>query len=231
MKVTALFFGITRDLTGCPREEMEIPAGESVGDLRRRLEGRFPRLETVADSLVVAVNQEIAARSAPLHEGDEVAFMPPVSGGAEERFFRLTRDPISAAALAGQLRAPKDGAVVTFEGIVRNHSRGRATLYLEYEAYEPMAIRKLEEIAGEAKRKFAIDGIGIVHRLGRLEIGETSVAIAVTAEHRGEAFRACQYAIDRLKLVVPIWKKEFFRDGAVWAEGEGQRHVLVNSPE
>ena len=128
-------------------------------------------------------------------------------------------------------RAFTDRAVVIFEGIVRNHSRGRATLYLEYEAYEPMAIRKMEELGDEAKQKCAIDGIGMIHRLGRLEIGETSVAIIVTAEHRRAAFDACQYAIDRLKQIVPVWKKEFFADGAVWAEGEGQTRILVESPK
>ncbi len=117
--------------------------------------------------------------------------------------------------------------MVIFEGFVRNHSHGRSTLHLEYEAYEPMVVRKMEELGAEAKRKFAIDGIGIIHRLGRLEIGETSVAIIVTAEHRGAAFAACQYGIDRLKQIVPIWKKEFFADGAVWAEGEGQTRVVV----
>ena len=155
--------------------------------------------------------------------------MPPVSGGAGSDFYLITRDPISASDLAKQLRAANDGAVVIFEGIVRNHSRGRATLYLEYEAYEPMAIRKMEELGAEAKQKFAIDGIGMIHRLGRLEIGETSVAIIVTAEHRRAAFEACQYAIDRLKQIVPIWKKEYFADGAVWAEGEGQTRILVES--
>jgi len=153
--------------------------------------------------------------------------MPPVSGGAGGDFFRITRSPISASDLAPQLRAAKDGAVVIFEGIVRNHSRGRATLYLEYEAYEPMAIRKMEEVGCEAKQKFAIDGVGMIHRLGRLEIGETSVAIIVTAEHRRAAFEACQYAIDRLKLIVPVWKKEFFADGAVWSEGEGKTRVVI----
>lgn len=116
---------------------------------------------------------------------------------------------------------------MVFEGVVRNHSHGRATLYLEYEAYEPLAIRKMEEIGCEAKQKFAIDSLGIIHRLGRLEIGESSVAIIVAAEHRGAAFAACQYSIDRLKQIVPIWKKEYFADGAVWAEGEGQTHVLI----
>ncbi|MGO8792631.1 MAG: molybdenum cofactor biosynthesis protein [Terriglobia bacterium] len=227
MKVSVLFFGITHDLTGCAQEQVELPEGEDLAGLRRRYEARFPRLRPMSGVLLFAVNQEIAKDSTLLHEGDEVAFMPPVSGGAGADFFRITRDPIRVSDLAKQLRAPEDGAVVVFEGIVRNHSRGRSTRYLEYEAYEPLAIRKMEELGAEAKRKFAIDVIGMIHRLGRLEIGETSVAIIVTAEHRRAAFEACQYAIDRLKQVVPIWKKEYFADGAVWAEGEGQTRVVT----
>ncbi len=229
MKVNVLFFGVTHDLTGMAQEHVDLPAGESLEGLRRRYETRFPSLLSVSGSLLLAVNQEIAKASTLLQDGDEVAFMPPVSGGTGSDVYRITRDSICAADLAGQLRAPRDGAVLVFEGIVRNHSRGRATLYLEYEAYEPMAVRKMEELGQEARQKFAIDSIAIIHRLGRLEIGETSVAIAVAAEHRRAAFEACQFAIDRLKQIVPIWKKEFFADGAVWAEGEGQSKVLVGS--
>jgi MoaE-MoaD fusion protein len=229
MRVNVLFFGVTHDLTGCAQEEIELPEGQNLERLRRHYENRFPRLSSVGSALLLAVNQEIADGSTRLRDGDEVAFMPPVSGGAGGDFFRITRDPIIASALAKDLRTAKDGAVVIFEGFVRNHSRGRATLYLEYEAYEPMAIRKMEELGAEAKQKFAIDGIGMIHRLGRLEIGETSVAIIVTAEHRRAAFEACQYAIDRLKQTVPVWKKEYFEDGAVWAEGEGQTRILVES--
>lgn len=227
MKVNVLFFGLTHDLTGFDREQVEVAEGENLDDLWRHYEARFPRLREMAGSLLAAVNEEIADRSQPLRDGDEVAFMPPVSGGAPEDFFRLTRDPIPTHELAQRLKAPADGAVVIFEGIVRDHSRGRKTLYLEYEAYEPMALRKMEEIGGEARQKFAIDRVGMIHRLGRLEIGETSVAILVTSAHRRAAFEACQYAIDRLKQVVPIWKKEYFANGAVWAEGEGETRVLV----
>jgi MoaE-MoaD fusion protein len=223
MKVNVLFFGITHDLTGFAQEKLELPEGESLDGLWRLYEARFPRLQSVAASLLMSVNQEIVKGSTTLQDCDEVAFMPPVSGGASEDFYRLTRDPICAPELAKQLRAPEDGGVVIFEGIVRNHSRGRTTLYLEYEAYETLAARKMQEVGCEAKRKFAIDGLGMIHRLGRLEIGETSVAIIVSAEHRAAAFEACRYAIDRLKQIVPIWKKEYFADGAVWSEGEPQR--------
>ncbi|MGD0696219.1 MAG: molybdopterin converting factor subunit 1 [Terriglobia bacterium] len=249
MQVSVLFFGMARDLAGVAEERLDIAEGGHLGDLWRQCQARFPRLGEIADSLVTAVNQEIAEGSHPLRDGDEVAFLPPVSGGkgdsrseisnlrsqisnAESDIsdFKfeisksysccLTSQPIPTHRLVQSLKAPEDGAVVTFEGIVRNHSRGKRTLYLEYEAYEPMALAKMEEIAQEAKQKFAIDRIGVIHRLGRLEIGETSVAIIVTSAHRRAAFEACHYAIDRLKQVVPIWKKEYFEDGAVWAEGE-----------
>jgi molybdopterin synthase catalytic subunit len=133
---------------------------------------------------------------------------------------QIVRAPIDVAGLAAGLRRGENGAVVVFEGIVRNASGGRPTLYLEYEAYEAMALEQMRAIAGEARRIWPIDQIAIVHRLGRLEIGETSIAIVVTSAHRAPAFDACRHAIDRVKKSVPIWKKEYFADGAVWVEGE-----------
>jgi molybdopterin synthase catalytic subunit len=133
---------------------------------------------------------------------------------------QLVHHALDVAELARSVRGSEDGAVVTFDGFVRNHSHDRATLYLEYQAYEPMALRKMTEIAEHLHKNFAIHRVAIAHRLGRLEIGETSVYIAVSAAHRGPAFDACRYAIDTLKRTVPIWKKEFFTDGAVWADGE-----------
>ncbi|HMD97633.1 MAG TPA: molybdenum cofactor biosynthesis protein MoaE [Terriglobia bacterium] len=240
MKVRVLFFGIAHDLTGFSQEDVEISEGERLEDLRRRYEGRFPRLRAMGGAVLTALNQEVAESAAVLHEGDEVAFLPPVSGGSDDErgngnqraaadFFQIVRRAIPTAVLAGELKAPPDGAVVVFEGIVRDNLRGRKTRYLEYEAYEPMAIRKMEEIGQEARQEFAIDHVGMVHRLGRLEIGETSVAIIVTAAHRRAAFEACHYAIDRLKQIVPIWKKEFFEDGEIWAEGENQKESKVES--
>jgi MoaE-MoaD fusion protein len=173
------------------------------------------------------VNQEFSEWRAPLASGDEVAFLPPVSGGAipagpaiEENLCALVRTPIGTSEVVAQLKAPPDGAVVAFEGIVRNHSGGRPTLYLEYEAYESMALAKMREIGAEMRGRFSIRRYAMIHRLGRLEIGETSVLIVVCSAHRGAAFDACRFGIDTLKRNVPIWKKEFFRDGAVWAEGE-----------
>jgi molybdopterin synthase catalytic subunit len=132
----------------------------------------------------------------------------------------LTRAVISSATIASEVRADEDGAVATFDGCVRNHSHGRSTLYLEYEAYEDMAIAKMQEIAAHLHASYAIHRVAIVHRLGRLEIGETSVFIAISSAHRTSALDACRFAIDTLKKTVPIWKKEFFADGAVWADGE-----------
>jgi molybdopterin synthase catalytic subunit len=133
---------------------------------------------------------------------------------------QLGRDPIDAEALARHVRTDSDGAIVTFDGCVRDNSHGRRTLYLDYESYESMALTKLNDIAADIHAKFAVDRVAIAHRLGRLQIGETSVFIAVSAPHRAAAFDACRFAIDTLKRTVPIWKKEYFADGAVWAEGE-----------
>jgi molybdopterin synthase catalytic subunit len=132
----------------------------------------------------------------------------------------ITRSRIPNAEFAAYVRTDEDGAVATFDGCVRNHSHGRTTLYLEYEAYEAMALAKMQEIAAHLHANYAIRRVAMVHRLGRLEIGETSVFIAVSAAHRAAAFDACRYAIDTLKKTVPIWKKEFFADGAIWADGE-----------
>jgi molybdopterin synthase catalytic subunit len=225
MKIKVLFFGVTRDLTGLQQEQTEIPEGANLDGLWGRYAARFPRLNDLSDVLLLAVNQEIADRTRALKDGDEVAFLPPVSGGSGRDYYLLTRLPIPTADLVRQQKAAENGAVVVFEGVVRNNSRGQKTLYLEYEAYEPMAIRKMEEIGGEVRRRFEIDHIGMIHRLGRLEIGETSVAIIVTTAHRRAAFGACQFAIDRLKEIVPIWKKEYFEDGSVWAEGSGDREI------
>ena len=134
--------------------------------------------------------------------------------------YQLVREPIDMAAQIRLVRAPEDGAIVTFDGFVRNQSHNRATLYLDYEAYESMALAKMREIGLQIHEKYRIHRVAMIHRLGRLEIGETSVFIAVSAPHRAAAFDACRFAIDTLKRTVPIWKKEYFEDGAVWADGE-----------
>lgn len=161
-----------------------------------------------------------------LKEGDEVAMLPPVSGGtgdgagAVHASVQVIREPIDTAGILEGLKRGEDGAAVVFEGVVRNHTRGRRTLYLDYEAYEAMALKQMEALVTEAKERFQIRDVALVHRLGRVVIGETSVLIVVASAHRGPAFEACRWMIDTLKKTVPIWKKEFFEDGAVWADGE-----------
>jgi len=169
----------------------------------------------------MAVNQQYASADTSLHSGDEVALLPPVSGGANDQpLVRLARERIVPHDIIPAMERPEDGAIVIFDGIVRNHSRNRKTLYLEYDAYEPMALLKLQELASSATARFAIRNVVLVHRLGRLEIGESSVLIAVFSAHRAAAFDACRWLIDTLKKTVPIWKKEHFEDGAVWADGD-----------
>jgi MoaE-MoaD fusion protein len=148
-----------------------------------------------------------------------------------EDILRLVREPIDARALIESLKAPEDGALVVFDGFVRNNFKGERTLYLEYEAYEPMAYAKMQEIRTQARANFAIHRLAIVHRLGRLEIGETSVLVAVSSAHRGAAFDACRYAIEALKHSVPIWKKEYFAGGAVWVEGEKPSQQAISSSD
>lgn len=150
---------------------------------------------------------------------------------AAEDVFQLVREPIDARAIVEPLKAPEDGALVVFDGFVRNNFKGKSTLYLEYEAYEPMAYAKMREIGAYLHERFTIHRVAIVHRLGRLEIGETSVLIAVSAAHRAAAFDACRYAIDALKRGVPIWKKEYFVGGAVWAEGEKPDQQAISAPD
>lgn len=228
MHVRVLFFGRIKDIVGCGEDEAEISDGARVEDLFERYGRRFPELAKFRASVAASVNQEYAEWRATLAAEDEVGFLPPVSGGAHaagtelsEDLCELVRSPIPTATIVAQLKAPSDGAVAVFEGIVRNHSAGRPTLYLEYEAYEPMALSKMRDIGSQMRQRFQIRRFAMVHRLGRLEIGETSVLILVCSAHRAAAFDACRFGIDTLKRNVPIWKKEFFRDGAVWAEGEG----------
>jgi MoaE-MoaD fusion protein len=227
MRVRVLFFGQLKDIVGRAEDAADLGEGERVEDLFARYGQRYPELARFRSSVVASVNQAFADWRSPLASGDEVAFLPPVSGGSEaagverrRQFVELVREPIRVAELVAELKLPEDGAVAVFEGIARNHSGGRKTLYLEYEAYESMALAKLRELAETMRARFAVDCVSLVHRLGRLDIGETSVFIGVSAAHRGAAFDACRFGIDTLKKTVPIWKKEYFEDGAVWAEGE-----------
>jgi molybdopterin synthase catalytic subunit len=229
MKIGVLFFGVLKDLLDRSRETVDLPEGARVQEVIVYYTRQVPRFEAMAPSLAISVNQEYSGLDRSLHEGDEVALLPPVSGGSAEDGevrsearceVRIVREPINAEAVAGWLKYPSDGAAVIFDGIVRDNTRGRRTLYLDYEAYEAMALKQMESLATEARTRFQVRGTSIIHRLGRLEIGETSVLIVVAAAHRGAAFDACRWIIDTLKKTVPIWKKEYFEDGAVWADGE-----------
>jgi molybdopterin synthase catalytic subunit len=223
MHVRVLFFGQLREITGIQRDVAELADGARLEELFERYGKQFPRLLEFRASVAASINQEYAPWRATLSQGDEVAFLPPVSGGQQTAtdpdLFALTRDTIRREEIIAAVRIADDGAAVIFDGFVRNNFHGRKTLYLEYEAYEPMALAKMSEIGAHIRKNFAVSRIAIVHRLGRLEIGETSILIIVSAPHRGAAFDACRYAIDTLKRTVPIWKKEFFADGSVWAEG------------
>jgi molybdopterin synthase catalytic subunit len=230
MQVRLLFFATLKDIVGARELRLEVPAGATVADVLTRLESSYPRVKDYRPVVLTAINEEYVDQKAPVSDGDEVAIFPPVSGGSvgseilsidrPGELYQITRDPIDAQAVSRQLLRPGDGAICVFEGVVRDNSKGKRTLHLIYEGYEPMALKKLEEIGIFVKQAWEIGCIAMIHRLGHLDIGETSVAVIVTSPHRRAAFDACHYAIDKLKKVVPIWKKEFFEDGEVWVEGQ-----------
>jgi MoaE-MoaD fusion protein len=227
MRVQVLFFGMLKDLAGKSSECVELREGATARDLLAHYESQLPALKNSLASLALAVNQQYAPADTPLHPGDEVALLPPVSGGSGKdsapssgRHAEITREPIETQQILSSIKRGEDGAVIVFEGVVRSQTRGRRTLYLDYEAYEDMALKETETLAAKALQQFQVRDVAIVHRLGRLQIGETSVLIVVASAHRAAAFEACRWLIDTLKRTVPIWKKEHFEDGAIWADGE-----------
>ncbi len=225
MKIDLLFFGVLKEVVGQPADTIELPEGSRVRDVIFYYAHKAPRFEAMASSLAVSVNQEYSSPDRALRDGDEVGLLPPVSGGTDRAAdftgeVRITREPIDSHAIAARLKQSADGAAVIFDGVVRDNTRGRRTLYLVYESYESMALKQMQALAAEARQRFQVRGTSIVHRLGRLEIGDTSVLIVVASAHRAAAFEACRWIIDTLKKTVPIWKKEYFEDGAVWADGE-----------
>jgi MoaE-MoaD fusion protein len=223
MRVHILLFGMLKDMAGKSSDWMDLPAGASVRDALERYASASPAMKDALPSLAAAVNQQYAGAETVLNDGDEVALLPPVSGGLEtatrERA-SIVHGPIDTGSILDGIKRAEDGSAVVFEGVVRNQTHGRKTLYLDYEAYEQMAVQQMEALTAQALRQFQIRDVVLVHRLGRLEIGETSVLIVVTSAHRAAAFDACRWLIDTLKRTVPIWKKEYFEDGAVWADGE-----------
>jgi MoaE-MoaD fusion protein len=239
MQVMLLYFGSLRDAMGKSEETVALPAGATLSQVLEYVGRDKPRVSALIPSLALSVNEEYARRDTKLKDGDEVALLPPVSGGVGHppspegkdgapdaakrilgRHSELVREKIDTAGILEAMKRGQDGAAVVFEGIVRNNTRGRRTLYLDYDAYESMAVKQMDVLVDEAKAKYEIDQAWIVHRVGRMEISETSVLMVVTSAHRGAAFEACRFLIDTLKKTVPIWKKEYFEDGAVWADGE-----------
>ena len=235
MRLNVLFFGFLKDARGVASEELSLAEGATVAEVLEHYGSNFDA--ATLRSVAVAVNRHYAKADHALTDGDEVALLPPVSGGSQSNVpngfteqVRLTRAPIDAESVVAAMKAGEDGAVVVFDGIVRNNTRGRATRFLEYEAYEDMALAQMQQLATLALEKFAVRDVALIHRLGHLEIGETSVLIVVAAAHRAAAFEACRWLIDTLKREVPIWKKEIFADGAVWAAGEPFPESIVARP-
>src|SRR6202522_4731625 len=220
MRVTVLFFGVLKELLASESQTLNLPSGATVDAVLEHYRQLLPQQAKLWPALAIAVNRSYAARGAGLRAGEEVALLPPVSGGSAAPIVALVTEPIDAASLVAAIKQGEDGAVVVFDGIVRNNTRGRRTLFLEYEAYEEMALRQMQALAEEAIATHGARQVALVHRLGRLEIGETSVLIAVSSAHRAHAYAASRWLIDTLKKTVPIWKKEHFEDGAVWADGE-----------
>ncbi len=218
MKVQVRFFARYREAAGRDRVELELPEGGTVEAAWAAVVERYPALSPYRPHTLFAVGQDYVDPQHPLRSGDEVCLFPPVSGGAGgPGLYRLTTEPLSEAAATAAVAHPEAGGLVVFSGVVRNETGGRRVKFLEYEAYQPMAEAKMREIGAAVHARWpGVKAVAMVHRVGRLEIGEASVIIAVSATHRAEAFEACRYAIDRLKETVPVWKKEHFEDGEVW---------------
>jgi len=225
VRVTALLFARLREQAGADRFELELPGTPTVADVYDELRRRHPALDSRRGIVRPALNQEFADWTDAVSDSDEVAFIPPVSGGsgAAGVLFELTDQPLDARRLETAVAHSSAGAICTFTGVVRDNSRGRETQRLEYEAYAAMADAQMRAIAAEIGRRWPEARVAMAHRTGVLEIGEASVVVSVSSPHRAEAIAACKFGIDELKESVPIWKKEFFADGQVWIEGDEAR--------
>ncbi len=216
MKVPVRLFARYREATGRELVEVEVPEDGTVESAWAALVARHPELDRFRPYTLFAVGTDYVGPDTPLRPGEELYCFPPVSGGAAD-VYQVTDQPLSQAALGEAVADPEAGGVVVFSGVVRNETGGRPVKFLEYEAHAPMAEAKMREIGAMARARWpGVKRVAMVHRVGRLEIGEASIVIAVSAAHRREAFEACRFAIDRLKETVPVWKKEYFEDGEVW---------------
>lgn len=218
MTVRALLFARLREQAGTDGETLPAVEGETILDMYRRLRVIHPTLEADVATIRPARNEEFAAWAEPVADGDEIAFLPPVSGGLDD-LADVTRDPIDVTLTEAAVSHPGAGAVVSFSGVVRDNNRGEQVTHLEYEAYEPMARAELRRIAGEVAERWPGSRVAVLHRIGRLEIGEASVVISVSSPHRAAAFEGCRHVIERIKETVPIWKREHAGSGEVWLEG------------
>lgn len=216
MEISIRAFASYREAIGTPKLVLDVPDGTTPATVWHDLAGRFPRLRHLPQPFAFAINNEYVDAGTRLRERDELVLLPPVSGGAHTA---LTADPIDVAALLRRVRHSDAGAAVLFLGTVRDHNYGRSVQFLEYEAYQTLALREMERVAAEAERRWPLLGVALEHRTGHLQVGEISVAIAVAAAHRPEAFEAARYAIDELKQTVPIWKKEVWDGGEEWVTG------------
>jgi len=216
MKVAVRLFARYREETGLERVEVEVPDGGTVESAWAAVVARHPQLAPYRPYTLFAIGTDYVSPDAPLRSGEEICCFPPVSGGADG-LYRVTDQPLSEAALTAAVAHPEAGGIVAFSGVVRNETGGRRVKFLEYEAHAPMAEAKMREIGAAVQARWpSVKQVAMVHRVGRLEIGEASVMVAVSAAHRSEAFEACRFAIDRLKETIPVWKKEHFEDGEVW---------------
>ena len=225
MKINVRLFALYRERAGRDHLTLELHPGSTVSQLVEEIRRLFPDLAPPSVDIVVAVNTEYGQPDLALFDGDDVALIPPVSGGGT--MIEMTRKPLIPEEITAKVRKDTNGAVVTFLGTTRLFAEGRKVLYLEYEAYEEMALKEMEKILQEIRSEWALEDVAIAHRIGRVDIGEISLVLAVASPHRKEAFHACHEAVDRLKERVPIWKKEFFEDGYHWVACEDHEHTLV----
>jgi molybdopterin synthase catalytic subunit len=222
VRVRVRLFARYREATGQERLDVDLPDGETVEAAWSAVVGRHPVLSPYRPFTLFAVGHDYVQADHRLRADDELSLFPPVSGGAGDDVFRVVDHPLAPDAIAADVDDPGAGGVVIFSGVVRNQTDGRPVKSLEYEAHAPMAEAKMREIGADIRARWSgVRRVAILHRIGRLEIGESSVLIAVSAAHRGEAFEACRYAIDTLKRTVPVWKKEHFEDGEVWVGLQG----------
>ncbi len=220
MKVNVRYFASIREVVGQRAEVREVPDQTTAGELIDAIVREHPAIDGLRKASRIMLNHDYADRSSELHDGDELALIPPVSGGSGG--FLVTEDPIDLQRLSNQVASPRAGAIATFAGTVRDNARGRGVQVLEYEAYAEAAEKALAQIGSEIRERWDVENVAITHRTGRLTIGEVSVGIAVSSAHRAEAFDACRYAIERIKQIVPIWKKEFYEDGETWIGSEAE---------